>query len=236
MLTRAVRYADAGVDLVGWFACPGGAGKHPGVLLMPPASGLGPHPKQVVERLAALGYAVLGGDPAGGGRFATTFDAAVPIAESVPVDPLPFRARVRASYDALLAQPEVDAGRIAAIGYCRGGAQVLELARMGADLRAVVTFHATLEPKIAARRGEVKAELLVCNGSDDPFVPGAAVSGFIAEMTHAAANFRIISFPGVKHGFTNPDTYVREGFGYDAGADARSWAAMVELLARQLKD
>ena len=81
----------------------------------------------------------------------------------------------------------------------------------------------------------MKAELLVCNGSDDPFVPSAAVSGFIGEMTQAAANFRIISFPGVKHGFTNPDTYVRDGFGYDADADLRSWEAMVELLARRLK-
>jgi dienelactone hydrolase len=232
---RAVHYSDAGIALVGWYACPQGARGAPGLLLMPPASGLGPHPKQVVERLAALGYCVLGGDPAGGGRFATRYDEAVPIAESIPVEPLPFRARVQAAFDALLAQPEVDGTRLAALGYCRGGAQVLELARMGAALRAVIAFHATLEPKIAAERGAVKAELLVCTGSEDPFVPAAAVSGFISEMTQAAADFHIMSFPGVKHGFTNPDTYVRDGFGYDAAADARSWDAMVALLARTLR-
>jgi dienelactone hydrolase len=140
---------------------------------------------------------------------------------------------VRASLDALLARPEVDAGRIGAIGFCMGGTFVLELARSGAPVAGVVTFHGLLEAKRAAQAGEMKAKVLVCNGADDPFVPQAAIDGFTAEMKAAEVEWQIVNYPGAKHSFTNPQAgnYNRPGLAYDQHADTHSWTAMTRFFA-----
>jgi dienelactone hydrolase len=238
MQIRSIAYEDQGAGLLGHYACPDTAlRQQPAVLVMPPGSGLGKQTKVVVERLAAMGYCALGGDPFGGGAVATNYEEAETFAALFRHEPDRFRARAAASLHALAAQPEVDARRIAAIGYCMGGSFVLELARSGADLVSVVSFHGILTPKRLAEKGAVKAEVLVCTGAQDPFAPLSDVTAFAEEMTQAGATWQVISYAGAQHSFTNPDAgaYNRPGLAYDRHADQHSWAAMEALLARTLR-
>jgi len=109
---------------------------------------------------------------------------------------------------------------------------VLDMARAGANLAAVVTFHGSLGTRTPARPGTVKARILVNAGGADPFVPPAQVEGFRQEMQAAGARFEIVSYAGAKHGFTNPDaaSYGMEQLAYNADADRQSWAAMLKLF------
>ena len=142
------------------------------------------------------------------------------------------RRRVRAGLDALAAVPGVDRGRLAAIGYCFGGYSVLELARTGAPVACVVSFHGLLETKRPAVAGVAKAKILACTGSADPIVPREQVTAFEKEMMEASADWQVITYGGAKHAFTNvaADTIPMPGFGYSATADARSWMAMRNLF------
>ena len=141
-------------------------------------------------------------------------------------------ARFAAAREQLVQDPHVDPKRIAAIGYCFGGGVVLGRARAGDDLAAVVTFHGTLATKTPAEKGKIKARVLVCAGAADPFVPPAQVEAFKQEMKAAGAKFQVITYPGAKHGFTNPDagSYGMEQLAYNAEADKKSWAAMLKLF------
>ena len=124
--------------------------------------------------------------------------------------------------------PQVDPGSIAAIGYCLGGTFVLELAREGAPLKGVVTFHGGLETKDPAAPGQVKAKLLILTGADDPTVPAGHVNALAEEMTKAGADWQIVSYSGTKHGFTYPDAATRkvEWIEHNQLTDERSWKAM----------
>ena len=239
MPSTTLRYNDGELELLGYLASPDSGATprpRPGVLVMPPGSGLGAGTKRVVERLAGMGFVALGGDPFGHGAVAGNYEEAERFASLFSDDPVRFRRRVQVSLDALCALPQVDKGRLAAIGYCMGGTFVLELARSGAPLAAVVTFHGILQPKIAATEGSVRAEILVCTGAKDPFVPPGHVAAFTEEMTAAGANWQVISYAGAQHSFTNPDAgaYGRPGLAYDQNADRHSWAAMASLLKRTL--
>jgi dienelactone hydrolase len=137
----------------------------------------------------------------------------------------------------LLADPDVDPEKIAAIGYCFGGAVVLGMARSGADLDAVASFHGALATEHPAEKGQVKAQLIVMTGADDPMVPAAQVEAFRQEMKNAGARFRIVTYPGAKHSFTNPEagTHGMEALAYNADADKKSWAEMLKLFKQALK-
>jgi dienelactone hydrolase len=141
-------------------------------------------------------------------------------------------ARFNAALDLLKQDPHVDPKRIAAIGYCFGGAVVLDMARAGADLAAVATFHGALATKTPAQPGKVKARILVLTGGADPFVPPEQVAGFEREMKAAGAQVQIVTYPGAKHGFTNPEAakHGMSQLAYDPDADRQSWAALLELL------
>ena len=147
-------------------------------------------------------------------------------------DPAVLAARFKAALEQLKRDPHVDTTRIAAIGYCFGGAVVLGMARAGADLAAVVTFHGALATTSPAQPGKVKARMLVLAGGADPFVPPEQVEAFKREMQTAGARFEVITYPGAKHGFTNPDAakYGMSQLAYDAVADRESWAAMLKLF------
>jgi dienelactone hydrolase len=150
----------------------------------------------------------------------------------VKKDPAVIPARFHAALEQLKKDPHVSADRIAAIGYCFGGSVVLGEARSGADLDAVVTFHGALATKSPAEPGTVRARVLVLTGEADPFVPKEQVEAFTQEMKAAGAKFRVITYPGVKHGFTNPDAGKAgmDALEYNAEADKKSWAAMLELF------
>lgn len=143
-----------------------------------------------------------------------------------------FRKRIRAGLDALSALPETDTDRMAVIGYCMGGTCSLEMARDGAPVRGVVSFHGALETTGPAKAGKVGAKILVCHGADDPFVPVEQVNAFEAEMTAAGANWQVISYGNTVHSFTNPEADGSiEGICYNQQADERSWQAMRAFFA-----
>jgi dienelactone hydrolase len=206
--------------------------KRPGVLVMPEAFGLGTHATQRAERLASLGYVALAGDPYGNGLQVTDLQEAIKRAGALREDLATFRQRARVALDTLASLPQVDASRLAAIGYCLGGTFALELARDGAPLRGVVSFHGGLETPRPAVAGQVKAKILVCTGADDPFVPVAQVNALAEEMTKAQADWQIMSYGGTVHSFTNPDAdrVGVPGIAYNMLADERSWKAMAAFF------
>jgi dienelactone hydrolase len=233
MKADSIEYKDGDVTLRGFLAFDERkSGKRPGILVMPEALGLGAHAKRRAERLAELGYVALAGDPYGDGLEFSDLQEAIKRATAVFADPAGLRRRGRAALDKLASLPQVDPGRLAAIGFCMGGTFSLELARDGAPLRGIVTFHGGLQTQRPAGIGQVKAKILVCTGADDPFVPVAQVNALADEMTKAGADWQIISYGGTKHSFTNPaaDSFGAPGLGYNKLADERSWKAMVSFF------
>lgn len=230
MTTQTVTYTDAGTTLKGFLAYDEKqTGKRPGILVMPEAFGLGKNAKGRAQRLAdELGYVALGGDPFGDGKEFTDLQEAIKVAGALMADPAKFRARARAGIDKLASLPQVDSSRLAAIGYCMGGTFALELARDGAPLRGVVSFHGGLQTQRPAAPGQIKAKVLVCHGSDDPMIQTPQVNGFIDEMTKAQADWQLISYGNTVHSFTNPDAdgTMMPGIKFNAQSDARSWLAM----------
>jgi dienelactone hydrolase len=229
MITDTISYEDAGVTLKGYLAYDETqTGKRPGILVMPEAFGLGKNAKARARRLAELGYVALGGDPFGDGREFTDLQEAIKVAGALMADPAKLRARARAGLDKLAALPQVDAGRLAAIGYCMGGTFSLELARDGAPLKGVVSFHGGLQTQRPATAGAIKGKILVCHGADDPMIQRDQVNAFIDEMTKAQADWELISYGNTVHSFTNPDAdgSMMPGIKYNAQSDTRSWHAM----------
>jgi dienelactone hydrolase len=233
MKTEKIEYKDGDVNLHGYLAYDDQkSGKRPGVLVMPEAFGLGAHARQRAERIAGLGYVALAGDPYGNGVEAPDLPTAMKYATPLREDPAKFRQRARVALDKLASMPQVDPNRLAAIGFCMGGTFSLELARDGAPLRGVVSFHGGLETQKPAAPGQVKAHILVCTGADDPFVPVAQANALAEEMTKAGANWQIISYGGTVHSFTNPeaDKLGMAGLRYNKLTDERSWKAMVSFF------
>src|SRR5262245_44264113 len=169
MKTQSIEYEDGNVTLRGFVAFDDASShQRPGVLVMPEAFGLGIHATQRAERLASLGYVALAGDPYGNGLEITDLQEAITRASALRADPARFRQRARVALGTLASLPQVDASRLAAIGYCLGGTFALELARDGVPLRGVVSFHGGLETPRPAVAGQIKAKILVCTGADDP--------------------------------------------------------------------
>lgn len=229
MKTESIEYRDGDVTLKGYLAFDDQTShKRPGILVMPEAFGLGAHAKERAVRLAALGYVALAADPYGNGLEVTDLQEAIKLASALREDPAKFRQRARVALDKLASLPQVDASQLAMIGYCMGGTFSLELARDGAPLKGVVSFHGGLETQRPAAAGQIKAKILVCHGADDPFVPPAQVNAFAEEMTKAGADWQVISYGGTVHSFTNPNagSVGTPGIAYNKQTDERSWKAM----------
>jgi dienelactone hydrolase len=234
MHTETVDYRDGEVTLRGYLAYDETlTGKRPGVLVMPGGFGLGRDAKERAAMLARMGYVAFAGDIYGDGREFDDLKEVMKQVTALRADTTQFRRRARVALDTLVATPQVDPQRIAAIGYCLGGTFVLELARDGAPLAGVVTFHGGLETKSPAAPGVVKAKLLVLTGADDPTVPAAHLKAFADEMTKAGADWQIVTYSGTKHGFTYPDAASRkiDWIGYNKSTDDRSWSAMKAFFA-----
>jgi dienelactone hydrolase len=121
---------------------------------------------------------------------------------------------------------------VAAIGYCFGGAVVLNMARSGAPLTAVASFHGAIPPEAPIAPGTVKAQVLILTGGADPMVPAAQVEAFRKAMEASGATVRVVTYPNAKHSFTNPnaDKVGMDGLAYNAEADQQSWAELLKLL------
>lgn len=228
MKAESLEYQDGDVTLKGFVALDDrNNDKRPGILVMPEAFGLGKQAKGRAERLAGLGYAALAGDPYGNGLEVADLQEAIKHAGNIRADTTKFRQRIRAGLDTLAELPQVDTDRLAVIGYCMGGTCSLEMARDGAPIKGVVSFHGGLETESPAESGKVQAKILVCHGADDPFVPVEQVNAFETEMTKAGANWQVTSYGNTVHSFTNPEADGSiPGICYNKQADERSWQAM----------
>ncbi len=229
MKTEDIAYLDGPLNMSGFVAYEENqSAPRPGVLVMHEAWGLGEHVISRCKMLAELGYVAFAADLFGDRRQITKREEAMATIADLRANPQKLRARTRAALTALSALPQVDSQRLGGIGYCFGGTAILELARDGADLAGVVSFHGGLETTMPAVPGEVKARILVCTGADDPMVPSTQVKTFEDEMHKAGADVRVISHTGAVHGFTNPknDGSIAPGILYNQAADHQSWAAM----------
>jgi dienelactone hydrolase len=209
-------------------------GKRPGVLVVHEWWGHNSYARKRAEMLAELGYTALALDMYGDGKTADHPDNAGKFATAVRQDQDMMQARFNAARHYLNSQETVDPEQNAAIGYCFGGSVVLSVARSGADLDGVVSFHGSLGglPPIADK---VTAKVLVANGADDTFVSKESIDLFNEDMETAGVDFEFINYPGAKHSFTNPGAnVVGEKFGlpleYNAEADKSSWQKMQEFL------
>ncbi|MBI5657023.1 MAG: dienelactone hydrolase family protein [Geobacter sp.] len=211
-------------------------GKRPGVLVVHEWWGLNDYARNRARMLAELGYVALAVDMFGDGKQAMHPDEAGAFAGAVMKHFETGKARFNAALELLRQQPDVDPTRIAAIGYCFGGGVVLNMARQGADLKGVASFHGSLAAVQPAEKGAVKAKILVLTGADDTMVPPGQVAAFNAEMQAAGADFQVISYPGAKHSFTNPDAdRIAKEFklpiAYNAAADKASWEELQKFFS-----
>jgi dienelactone hydrolase len=186
--------------------------------------------------LAQMGYVAFCADVYGKGVRASTNEEAGKLAGSYKADRPLLRRRVEAALKVLKENGRVDPKRVAAIGYCFGGTAVLELARSGADLSGVVSFHGGLGTEEGETDAPIRAKVLVLTGADDRSVPPSAVASFEEEMRKAGADYQVISYGGAVHGFSNPDhgDDPSKGVAYNASADGRSWEAMKVFFAEIL--
>ncbi|HET6922969.1 MAG TPA: dienelactone hydrolase family protein [Anaeromyxobacteraceae bacterium] len=236
-----VDYGAPGVTLKGYYVYDDAkAGKRPGVLVVHEWWGHNEYARKRARMLAGMGYAALAVDMYGDGKQAMHPDDAGKFAGETTKNFDVARARFQAAQEFLSRQPQVDAKRIAAIGYCFGGGVVLNMARQGADLRGVASFHGSLGAAKPAQPGSVKAKVVVFNGADDPFVKAEAIEAFKKEMTEAKADFRFVNLPGAVHSFTNPDAdELGKKFNmplrYDAAGDQKSWSELQAFLAGVFK-
>src|SRR6478735_2454395 len=230
MPAQTIEYPFEGATHVGHLAVPDGGGSGPAVLLAHEGPGLADHVRGCADRLAALGYTAFALDYHGGPiEIGAAFERLGVLAGD---DALTQRLG-RAGLDVLLAQPGVDAGRVAAMGYCFGGALVLQLARTGVPLGAVIGFHASLPPGTVETNRRVTGRVLMCMGTADPIVGAEARHEFEAAMIEAeTVQWGMELYGGVGHTFTNPEADVlgMPGIAFDAYADARSWRSALDLL------
>jgi dienelactone hydrolase len=215
-------------------------GKRAGVLVVPEWWGVNDYGRKRARMLAEQGYVALVVDMYGDGKTASNPKDAGALAGPVNKNPPIALARFQAAEKFLGRQSNVKKGELAALGYCFGGGVVLNMARLGEPLKAVVSYHGILASDIAIKPGDVKASLRVFNGAADPLVPPAQVDSFKADMDNAKVDYTLVNYPDVKHTFTNreADSYAAQ-FGlplkYDAAADADSWAKTLEFLKATLK-
>lgn len=227
--TAEVEYRHGDVVLQGFLAYDDALeGRRPGVLIVHQWMGVTDYERRRAEQLAALGYVAFAVDVYGKGVRPTDTAEAGKLAGRYKGDRELLRERVAAGLAALRSNERVDPDRIAAIGYCFGGTAVLELARSGADVAGVVSFHGGLDSPKPEDGRRIKARVLVLHGADDPYVPDADIAAFQKELRDAKVDWQMVYYSGAVHAFTQPQAGndPSRGAAYDERADGRSWQAM----------
>jgi dienelactone hydrolase len=236
--TEVVEYTDGDVTLEGYMAWDNlYVGKRPGVLVAHEWMGHNPYVRKRAEQLARLGYVAFALDMYGKGVLAKDAKEAAALAGKFRENRKLMRTRASAGLEVLRKHPLVDGARLAAIGYCFGGTVVLELARSGADLRSVVTFHGSLDTPTPQDARNIRGKVLALHGGDDPFVTPAQVAAFEEEMRKGGVDWQLFVYGGAVHSFTNPDSGNdnSKGLAYNERADRRSWKAMKTFFAETLE-
>lgn len=206
--------------------------KRPGVLIVHQWMGITDYEKKRAEMLVQLGYVAFCADIYGKGVRPKDTAEAGTLAGKYKGDRALLRARVNAGLEVFEKNALVDAKRIAAIGYCFGGTTVIELARSGAELSGVVSFHGGLDSPAPADGKNIKCKVLACHGADDPFVPAKDLVAFESEMRDAKVDWQLIQYGGAVHSFTQPmaGNDNSKGAAYNERADKRSWEDMKQFL------
>jgi len=235
MKAESVEYKEGSTACEG-FAAYDEKSKKPGLMIVPEWNGVSDYSKKRAQMLADLGYSAFVADIYGKGVRPTTMEACAAEAGKYRDNRALLRARARAALDTLKKIPGTDAGKIAAIGYCFGGMTVLELARDGADVKGVVSFHGALNTPNAGDAAKIKAKVLALHGADDPLVPPPEVAAFEKEMRDAKVDWQLVSYGNAVHSFTN--FTIPEGtpgpVSYNKKADQRSWTAMLDFFKEVL--
>lgn len=231
LVEKTVTYEKDGVTMEGFHVYDEALiGQRPAVLVVHQWMGLSENEKRRSRMLAEMGCNVLAVDVYGKGVRPESPAEAGKQAGAFKGDRKLFRARLMAGLEVLLKDERTDAAKVAAIGYCFGGTGVLEMARAGAPVAGVVSFHGGLDAAdgMEAKAGNIPSKVLVLHGAADPYVPAAQVEAFQKEMTAAKADWQMASYGGAVHAFTQKEagSDVAKGAAYDAAADARSWEAM----------
>ncbi|MEM6820963.1 MAG: dienelactone hydrolase family protein [Verrucomicrobiota bacterium] len=232
--TKEVVYQAGETALHGFLAVPENEEKAPGILVVHEWWGHNDYARKRATMLAELGYTALAVDMYGEGKNTSHPKDAGAFSQAVVNDPEAATARFTAALEFLKQQPSVDSKKIGAIGYCFGGAVVLNMARLGVDLEGVVSFHGALDSFVEGK-SPIKTRILVCHGADDGFIPTEKIEAFKEEMKASEADMEFISYPRAKHSFTNPgaDAKAKE-FGidlaYDKEADTKSWIDMQKFF------
>jgi dienelactone hydrolase len=226
-------YRHDGVVLQGYFAYDDAVqGKRPGVLIIHEWTGLGEYVERRAREIASLGYVAFALDMYGKGIRPTTPAEAGAQAQIYRSDRQLMRSRAAAGLDQLRKHRLTDPSKIAAIGYCFGGGSALELARGGADIRGVVSFHGNLDTPNPNDAKNIKAKVLVLHGADDPHVPQEQINQFKEEMRNAGVDWQLFTYGDAVHSFTNPDSGndKSRGAAYNEKADKRSFRAMIDFF------
>jgi dienelactone hydrolase len=211
-------------------------GPRPAVIVIHEWWGLTDYPKMRAKELAKLGYIAFALDMFGNGKIADNPDSALAFAMPLYQNPQSAKARFDAALEKLKTYSQADQSKIAAIGYCFGGSMALNVAKLGEDLKGVVSFHG--DPQgIPANKDLLKASILVCHGGADSLVPPSHVQHFEKEMDSIKASYEVIVYPGAQHAFSNPAaTETGKKFNlkvaYDAAADTASWNDMRKFFGK----
>lgn len=222
VVTKKIEYKQGDATLEGYLAYDDAkTGSRPGILIVHDWNGLDEYEEMRARQLAELGYVAFAADIYGKGVRPKNAQESGAEAGKYRSNPALFRARLQAGIDELRKQQSVDTKKVAAIGYCFGGGGVLELARSGADVTGVVSFHGALGTTMPAKAGDVKAKVMVIHAAQDPSCPRELFDKFLDEMKDAKVDYQTVVYNLNVHPFT-----VVGGPSYDATADRRSWAAM----------
>ena len=233
--TESVEYKVGDTVLEGFLAYDDANSRpRPGVLLIHDWMGVGDYAKSRARQLAELGYVALAADIYGKGVRPSGPKEASALAGKYKNDRALYRERLRGGLDQLTANKLVATGQVAVIGYCFGGTGALELARSGAAVKGVVTFHGGLSNPTPDDAKSIRCPVLVLHGADDPFVKPDEVAAFKREMDNAKTKYEFIAYPGAVHSFTRPDAGNDNGKGaaYNEEADKKSWAEMKKFFGQ----
>lgn len=240
VVTKPVTWTVDGVSFAGslvYDAAKAKKGKLPGIMVVHQYMGPGDYERMRAGMLAELGYAAFVADVYGTGLRPKDRAEAGAASGRFKTDRAELRKRLLSNLAQLEAQSVVDRKNISAIGYCFGGTAVLELARAGAAVRGVVSFHGGLDSPTPADGNNIKAKVLVLHGAADPFVKKADIEAFIAELDAAKVDWQKVDYAGAVHAFTekHAGNDPSKGAAYDEKADRRSWEAMKTFLAEVAK-
>lgn len=232
IVANTVTYLDGDVLLEAFFAFDDAfSGRRPAVLINHAWGGRDEFVAGKAKKLAELGYVGFALDMYGKGVLGSSPEENASLMQPFMADRALLQKRIKAAFDAVRLMPWVDDSKIAAMGFCFGGLCVLDLARIGVDLRGVVSFHGLLGAPDNIHGQQIKAKVLALHGHDDPMVPPEQVLAFEQEMTVAGADWQLLTFGHTMHAFTNPVANNPDfGTVYQADADRRSWLAMQNFL------